>query len=515
MPAIRTKDVDSASESDGHGGHPSTRPVRRSKRSCRKSRNTLPEKARPESVLTSLVSDNVDEPAVSIRSGRGTGRGSRPRPPTCHSETSSASEQTSDDASAGIPSPLPFSEPITICDIELRPTIAFDTFWRFAAERKAIDDRRRAGEPAPWTNDKILKDYFFCNTFRVLDKGCQYLIQEVIEKGSQDPVEVVFRVVLFNLFTRIETWELLDEKLGPLTWASYDREKYRRVLSAAVTRGMTLYTRAFIKPAPHFGFDQNYANHLCFLESFMELQLTSRLLNATSMADVYEFLISFPSMGPFSTFQLMLCLSYTPVLNFHHDDFVISGPGSISGLNKLFGKSMQQGRNQVEGIDTEVMRYLAKSQDYHFKRLSLNFSGLGPKRLPMSLADIEHTLCEVDKYCRVAHPHLKGKRTNIHRTFQAPSSVAPTPAVLPQAWSRPDRCTPRIRENKTLLVEKRYIVDHIHDHRLTDQGRQYLVYWEGYPPSEATWEFEGSLLDDAPKSVEEYLAKPSTGKRLD
>jgi len=32
---------------------------------------------------------------------------------------------------------------------KLEPTIVFDTFWRFAAERKAIDDRRRSGIPGP------------------------------------------------------------------------------------------------------------------------------------------------------------------------------------------------------------------------------------------------------------------------------------------------------------------------------------------------------------------------------
>jgi len=42
-----------------------------------------------------------------------------------------------------------FVGPITILDVDLRPTVAFDTFWRFAAERQAIDDKRRAGEPAP------------------------------------------------------------------------------------------------------------------------------------------------------------------------------------------------------------------------------------------------------------------------------------------------------------------------------------------------------------------------------
>jgi len=42
-----------------------------------------------------------------------------------------------------------FVGPITVLGVTLRPTVAFDTFWRFAAERQAIDDRRRAGEPAP------------------------------------------------------------------------------------------------------------------------------------------------------------------------------------------------------------------------------------------------------------------------------------------------------------------------------------------------------------------------------
>ncbi|KAF9477996.1 hypothetical protein BDN70DRAFT_836922 [Pholiota conissans] len=396
---------------------------------------------------------------------------------------------------------------ITICGIELRPSIAFDTFWRFSAERKAIDDRRRAGLPAPWTDDPILQKYFFCNTYRVLDKGCQFIIGEVIEKGSQDPEEVVFRVILFNLFTKIETWELLYQELGPLTWKDYNREKYAAVLAKALKDEITLYTGAFIKPAPHFGFRQNYLNHLCFLECLMENQLASRLLIAPYMADVYEHLISFPSMGPFSTYQLMLCLSYTKVLNFHENDFVISGPGSISGLNKIFGRAhMEKGRSHIPQFDAEVMKYLAKTQNIHFHRLGLDFSGLGTKKLPMSLADIEHTLCEVDKYCRVAHSGLKGKRTNISRNFSASNAKSYGPPIIPKAWSHPARRLARIRPEKKLVVEKRYVVSRIGDHCDGPNGRQFFVFWEGYPDSDATWEFESSLKDDAPVIVAEYLS---------
>jgi alpha-glutamyl/putrescinyl thymine pyrophosphorylase clade 1 len=36
------------------------------------------------------------------------------------------------------------------------PTIVFDTYWEFAAERHRIYEKRVRGEPQPWTTDPIL-----------------------------------------------------------------------------------------------------------------------------------------------------------------------------------------------------------------------------------------------------------------------------------------------------------------------------------------------------------------------
>jgi hypothetical protein len=344
-----------------------------------------------------------------------------------------------------------------------------------------------------------------------LDKGCQFLIKEVIEKGSQQPEEVVFRVILFNLFTKIETWQLLDENLGPLKWTTYNHDKYAKVLSDALASGLPLYTDAFIKPAPHFGHKRNYENHLCFLEVLMDNKLYSRLLVAPYMADVYEYLYSFPSMGSFTAYQLMLSLSYSDVLNFHRDDFVVSGPGSVSGMRKIFGKSWYS--NNDLAFHQDVMRYFVDAQDYHFKRLGLHFSGLGPKKLPMDIADVEHTLCEVDKYCRAAHPGLKGARQHLTRLYHSHSKPARCiPAYLPKAWNHPARRVLRIRPDKELHLEKRYQINYIKAHR--DQGgqKQFLVYWVGYPDRDATWEFEASLMDEAPSAIQEYLKKLNVHK---
>ncbi|TEB22497.1 hypothetical protein FA13DRAFT_1641311 [Coprinellus micaceus] len=396
---------------------------------------------------------------------------------------------------------------VTIKDIALKPTPVFDAFWYWVAERKAIDDRRRAGEPAPWTDDPILQNNYFCNPYRVLDKVCQYMIKQVIEKGSQKPEEVVFRILLFNTFTKIETWELLEERLGPLKWSTYDRQKYEEVLFDADT---TLYTGAFIKPAPDFCCGKNFQNHLALIENMMENDIAFKLLGAPTMADVYEYLVAFPSMGEFNTYQLILNLSYSNILNFHPNDFVMAGIGSYSGLVKMFGAGMRSALAENKDFAIDVMRWLAETQDEHFNRLGITLSRLGPKKLPLGLADIEHSVCEVDKYARAAYPKVKGTsdRKHLKRKYDAfkTTTVYPAKPFLPKAWNHPARATPRIRPGK-LYLEKRYEIRKIDGHRTNEEDtREFLVFWTGYSDKLAEWLPEYSLKQDAPLILNEYLA---------
>ncbi|KAL0579381.1 hypothetical protein V5O48_002606 [Marasmius crinis-equi] len=339
-------------------------------------------------------------------------------------------------------------ETIIINGIELKPTVVFDTFWRWCAERKAMDDRRRAGEPHPWTEDPHLNGWYFCMPYRVLDRGCQYLVREIIEKGSQEPREVVFRIVLYDIFTKIATWELLQDAFGELTWEDYDRKAYECVLESAED---ALYTRAFIKPAGRHNTNKpNYCHHLDFLEKLMkEDRLLTKMRTASYLGDVYDFLREYRGMGEFTAYQLLLNLSYSGVMHFSNNDFVVPGLGCRSGLWKLFGNSLIKARTRDRGIDIAIIRWMAETQDEHFQRLGLSFSGLGPNRLPMDLADMEHSICEVDKYARVVHPSITHGRTAIKRLYKpSPARVLPQ-LVLPKAWSHPSRKIARIKPSSS------------------------------------------------------------------
>ena len=61
----------------------------------------------------------------------------------------------------------------------------YDLYWYFACERQNIFWKKINGESAPWTNDKILQEYKFCNSYRVNDRVSQYLLKNVIYNGKK------------------------------------------------------------------------------------------------------------------------------------------------------------------------------------------------------------------------------------------------------------------------------------------------------------------------------------------
>lgn len=51
---------------------------------------------------------------------------------------------------------------INVYGVGLTPTVVFDTFWWWCAERHAIEDRKNAGQPAPCVNqDSICLFYLY------------------------------------------------------------------------------------------------------------------------------------------------------------------------------------------------------------------------------------------------------------------------------------------------------------------------------------------------------------------
>jgi hypothetical protein len=293
----------------------------------------------------------------------------------------------------------------------------FDTYWRFAAMRQEVFFNKLKNVLPPWTSDPILNTYKFCNAYRVSDRVSQYLIKNVIysENRSQNEEEVLFRILLFKIFNKIETWEYLENKIGDyITLSNFDLEAYSTMLQEAMDLGYVIYTSAYMSCASkEFGYDKKHQNHLALIDKMVvQDRVINFIVKAKSLEEIFHIIESYPLLGKFMAYQLATDINYSEVINFDENSFTIAGPGAERGINKCF-------------IDTEgksyadVIYWMTENQENEFQRLGLNFQSLWGR--PLQAIDCQNLFCETDKYCRSAFPNLKSNRKKIKAKFTATS----------------------------------------------------------------------------------------------
>ena len=198
----------------------------------------------------------------------------------------------------------------------------------------------------------------------------------------------------------------------------------------------------------------------------------------------------------------------TAHFNYSEDDWVALGPGSLECLRKMFGPG-------VRGRELDALRYLHRTQHAHFKRLATP-----PGRIPrlcaaatrgLSMVDIEHALCECEKYSRAAHPSIQGRRQQVAKRAFVPRE-GPITAAVPAHWLDPES-----RRQHTFTYpppdvvngEALYEVSHIVAEKKSAGAAavndpSYLVRWVGYGPSDDTWERRSVLAQGAPLVIKQW-----------
>jgi thymidylate kinase len=293
------------------------------------------------------------------------------------------------------------------------PTVVYDTYWRFAAERQEIFFRRWQRQRPPWTLDPILAEFKFTNAYRASDRVSQFLIKNVIYEGDQAEEEVFFRIILFKLFNKIETWERLTRALGVVRYRDYDFRAYDAALSKAIDGGEAIYSAAYIMPSGSkaFGTTRKHRAHLKLLERMMDDEVALRVADTKNMPEAFTMLRSYPMIGDFLAYQYATDLNYSNLTNFSEMQFVIPGPGAKGGISKCF--------ESLGGLtEADLIRVVTERQEQEFDRLGIKFKSLWGR--PLQLIDCQNLFCEVDKYSRVYHPEIAGSslRTRIKQKFR-------------------------------------------------------------------------------------------------
>ncbi len=295
--------------------------------------------------------------------------------------------------------------------------------------------KRMRGEAPPWTTDPIIANYKFTNAYRANDRVSQYLLRKVIYDGNEDsrsPNNTFFRIMLFKIFNRNETWDYLSKRLT-LEWEIGGSNLLIAIddeLSRAMENKMQIMSGAYIMPSA--GAKNGVRKHTAWLK-ILEKMMNGGLPIQTfkfcrTMSGAFNLMRAYPFVGNFLAYQYVTDLNYSPLVDWSENEFTVVGPGSKRGIAKCF-RDEDMSDKGTEG----VIRWMQEHQDECFKEFGLKFESLGGR--PLQMIDCQNIFCETDKYARVAFPEFtEGKMpTRIKAKFEE-SKSGPLPYYYPPKW---------------------------------------------------------------------------------
>ncbi len=275
-------------------------------------------------------------------------------------------------------------------------TSGYDAYWKFATERQNVYLRRLAGQTGPLTDDPVLAANRFTNAYRAADRVSQYLITDVLYDRPRNWVDTFARTLVFKVFNRIATWEQIIGRLGDVDADAVMSAAVDAVVAEVVDR-QPVYSAAYIMPPPQDRTGPKYVRHLSLIRAMLADGLPGRIADTSHMAEAYEILAGYPSVGPFLAYQFVTDLNYSSHLSFSETEFVVPGPGALRGLKKCFS-------DPGDYSPADLIRRTAHLQHDEFAERGLDWHDLWGREL--QLIDTQNLFCEVDKYTRVANPEL-------------------------------------------------------------------------------------------------------------
>ena len=264
----------------------------------------------------------------------------------------------------------------------------FNIFLYWINERHSIYLKRDAGEQWPWTNDPILQEYKFTNVFRQLDRVTKAWTSYYEEHVDAPYTEIFRNLMVFRMFN----WPLTYAALGGWRKRPLHPDKMKEGLHQRRATGEQIFTGAYI--ITNNGLRESKIDLVCDAIAAANTRAASLILSirkVNTLEHATQQLATLPMVGEFIAYELVTDLRHTTVLHTARDimTWANPGPGARRGLNRIHGRPVKHRLNRYQAIE-EMQQLLTLANQ------------LVEKHVPeLEMRDIEHSLCEFDKYMRV------------------------------------------------------------------------------------------------------------------
>jgi hypothetical protein len=275
-------------------------------------------------------------------------------------------------------------------------------FYWWINERHRIYLNKEANRPWPWTKDKIMQTYKFTNVFRELDAET-IKFHERIDDLDIMPADKLYHMIMFRAFNRHQTYDLLTR--GKTT--HHTPTKMKRILHRNADKGKKIFTGAYI--ITNAGQSAPKIDLMCDALG-VQWRGRRRIWDAMqadgTMQGCTDILRAYPMQGPFTSYEVICDMRYQPGMLDKAPDkrtWANLGPGARRGINRIIkGRKKPNVFRTTEEYIEFMQEMLKTSPKYRGKHVP-----------PLEMREIEHSLCEFDKWLRVTNN--EGRPRSLYR----------------------------------------------------------------------------------------------------
>lgn len=260
----------------------------------------------------------------------------------------------------------------------------------------------------PWTNDEVLRDFRFTNIRREHDKESKWVIEHIANNPELSYEDKLLNVILFRLYNKHETAELISMPFKFSQTPDWDPEWYRSLFEAALVEDpkRVFFTAAFhtvgMKNTLKKVTGEDYApmRILKFIKILINEGLVDDIKACVNQQEVYQTLTDYNGIGRFLAYQFYVDMTYIAEFPFSENEFTVAGPGCVMGLNYLFenrdGMTYEEClfwlRDNLGRLFVEEL-----GKDWDAKRV---FWDLPEEDRCFNVMSLENCFCELSKYIR-------------------------------------------------------------------------------------------------------------------
>lgn len=274
-------------------------------------------------------------------------------------------------------------------------------YW-WINERHRIYLNKAADRPWPWTKDKIMQTYKFTNVFRELDAET-LAFHERIDDLDLMPADKLYHMILFRAFNRHQTYDMLTR--GKTT--HHTPAKMKRILHRNADKGKKIFTGAYI--ITNAGQSASKIDLMCDALG-VQWRGRRRIWDAMqadgTMRGCTDILRAYPMQGPFTSYEVICDMRYQDGMLSKAPDrktWANLGPGARRGINRIVkGRKKPNVFRTTEEYIEFMQEMLKTSSKYRGKHVP-----------PLEMREIEHSLCEFDKWLRVCNN--EGRPRSLYR----------------------------------------------------------------------------------------------------